>query len=222
MLPGEGPARPCCRIAEFDLDQMRRRVTTLRGAVGLAVAPGTLAIANRYMGASITYSKRYADAVARIAGHAPRPSYAQASEELGLTHHRLGRSIDALAAHGRRCAGARQRGISALSAAAPTWRPGAATTRCASMPRCSSSTPPRPRQLDALINPDRGAAPVRAGPVDQRAFTDAGASSAASFACRGVRKSFIHEVVAVPRLGGRRVHEHTTCQPAHRGRPSGR
>jgi tetratricopeptide (TPR) repeat protein len=100
MLPGESMAAVLQGIAEFDLDQYEQAVTTLRGAVGMVAAPGTLAIANRYLGASYYFLKRYADAVAPYR-EAMRldPGYAQASEELGLSHYRLGQIDDALAAH---------------------------------------------------------------------------------------------------------------------------
>lgn len=100
MLPGESMAAVLQGIAEFDLDHYDEAVATLRGAVGMVAAPGTLAIANRYLGASYYFLKRYADAVAPYR-EAVRldPGYAQASEELGLTHFRLGQIDEALAAH---------------------------------------------------------------------------------------------------------------------------
>ncbi len=100
MLPGESMAAVLQGIAEFDLDRYDDAVATLQGAVTMVAAPGTLAIANRYLGASYYFLKRYADAVAPYR-EAMRldPGYAQASEELGLTLFRLGQIDDALAAH---------------------------------------------------------------------------------------------------------------------------
>jgi tetratricopeptide (TPR) repeat protein len=100
LLPGESMAAVLQGIAEFDLDQYEQAITTLRAAVGMVAAPGTLAIANRYLGASYFFLKRYADAVDPYR-EAVRldPGYAQASEELGLTHFRLGQIEASLAAH---------------------------------------------------------------------------------------------------------------------------
>lgn len=100
LLPGESMAAVLQGIAEFDLDQYEEAALTLRAAVGMVAAPGTLAIANRYLGASYYFMKRYAEAVAPYR-EAMRldPGYAQASEELGLTHFRLGQLDEALAAH---------------------------------------------------------------------------------------------------------------------------